>query len=71
MQNKGQQIGGIMQRTDEMKDMVPFWMVYFQVENVDAAVERLLDLGGQVHHPVSEIPVGRFAIVADPQGGGV
>ncbi len=50
-------------------DAPSHWIVYFAVTDTDATVARLTALGGTVHHPPEDIPeVGRFAIVADPQG---
>lgn len=46
----------------------PHWMVYFAVEDADAAVETTTGGGGQVMVPVMEIPVGRLAVMSDPQG---
>ena len=44
------------------------WMPYFAVEDLDAAVARIEELGGRVHVPPSEVPAGRFAVGQDPQG---
>jgi hypothetical protein len=47
----------------------PHWLSYIQVEDVDAAVTQVESLGGKTHVPGTDIPtVGRFAVVADPQG---
>lgn len=47
----------------------PHWMGYVWADSVDAAAEQVTRLGGNVHLPSSDIPgVGRFAVVADPQG---
>jgi predicted enzyme related to lactoylglutathione lyase len=47
----------------------PAWIGYVGVENVDAAAAKVKELGGQVHKGPADIPgVGRFAVVADPQG---
>ena len=48
----------------------PSWMGYVWVENVDAAIPKLMAAGGKVFKAPSDIPgVGRFAVVADPYGG--
>lgn len=56
----------------KMPDGAPFpphWAVYFGVNDVDAATNKLKSLGGEVHMGPQDIPgVGRFAFVADPQG---
>ncbi len=47
----------------------PHWLVYFAVKNVDEAVDRAKQLGGTVNMPPMDIPeMGRFAVLADPQG---
>lgn len=47
----------------------PGWLGYIGVENMDAAAAALTTAGGMVHRPAQDIPgVGRFAVVADPQG---
>jgi predicted enzyme related to lactoylglutathione lyase len=43
-------------------------MVYFAVEDVDAAAKRVEELGGKVAVPPTDTPAGRFAVVNDPQG---
>jgi predicted enzyme related to lactoylglutathione lyase len=45
------------------------WLAYFDVANLDETVQRVESLGGTVNVPPRDIPeVGRFAVVADPQG---
>lgn len=45
------------------------WLPYFAVADCDAAVGKVQSLGGAVFVPPMDIPkVGRFAVVADPQG---
>jgi len=47
----------------------PGWMGYIGVSDVDAYALRVLKAGGVVHRAAEDIPgVGRFAVVADPQG---
>lgn len=47
----------------------PGWLGYVVVDDVDACAVRVTDAGGQVHRPAADIPgIGRFAVVADPQG---
>jgi predicted enzyme related to lactoylglutathione lyase len=47
----------------------PGWVGYVGVDDVDAYVGRVTKAGGKVHVPPTDIPnVGRFAMVADPQG---
>lgn len=47
----------------------PGWIAYVLADDVDATVAKVKELGGAVHREPDDIPgVGRFAIVADPQG---
>jgi predicted enzyme related to lactoylglutathione lyase len=65
----GERAGGMYAITDEMEGMPPVWMVYFAVEDCDASTARASELGAQVHVTPADIPgVGRFAMMADPQG---
>ena len=61
--------GGIMALRPEMGNMPPAWTPYFGVENCDAAAKKATQLGGRVYMQPTDIPkVGRFAVIADPQG---
>jgi uncharacterized protein len=47
----------------------PHWLVYFAVKSTDEAADRVKELGGSVNMAPMDIPgMGRFAVVADPQG---
>ena len=46
----------------------PLWAVDFWVDDVDATAGRADELGGSVLQPAQDGPVGRTAILADPQG---
>lgn len=46
------------------------WTGYIATADVDAAASAVAADGGKVHLPPTDIPqVGRFSVVADPQGG--
>jgi predicted enzyme related to lactoylglutathione lyase len=61
--------GGIMPMVGPMWEGVPaHWMVYFAVADTDAICKKIEELGGKVCVPPTDIPVGRFAVVNDPQG---
>ncbi|MBN1209188.1 MAG: VOC family protein [Myxococcaceae bacterium] len=67
----GQALGGMMPLPDEVKKAggPPHWLAYIETDDVDATAKRAQQLGGQVHRPPTDIPsVGRFAVLADPQG---
>lgn len=50
-------------------DVGPHWTVYFAVPDCDVATERALALGGAIVRPPTTLPVGRYAVLADAQGG--
>lgn len=66
--NDGRPNGGILQMNEEWGDIPPHWSVYFTVADIDADVEQLQALGGQLHHGPFDTSVGRMAVVADPDG---
>jgi predicted enzyme related to lactoylglutathione lyase len=64
-------LGGVMTLPDEVKKMgvPPHWMAHVEVDDVDATVAKVKKLGGKVLAPPMDIPtVGRFSVIADPQG---
>jgi uncharacterized protein len=65
------QVGGVMAIPDGAKAMgaQPGWEGYIAVADVDAAAARITDAGGKTYKAPEDIPgVGRFAVMADPQG---
>lgn len=44
------------------------WHVYFKVDDVDAAVTRVLAAGGAAASTVDDTPFGRLVTVTDPKG---
>lgn len=62
-------VAGMMMMPDEVPvDAPAHWAVYFAVADTTATERRALQLGGNVLHPTTEIDIGRFAVLADPQG---
>jgi predicted enzyme related to lactoylglutathione lyase len=64
-------LGGVMTLPEQAAKMgaPPHWMANVQVADVDAATAQVKKLGGKVYKEPSDIPnVGRFAVIADPQG---
>jgi predicted enzyme related to lactoylglutathione lyase len=64
-------IGGIMAVPDEAAKAGarPCWLGYISVDDVDAMAARITAAGGSVKRAAADIAqVGRFAVVADPQG---
>jgi uncharacterized protein len=63
------QVAGVMDASAFLPEGVPpHWSVYFAVEDADAAIAKLTELGGSVEQPAEDTPYGRLAVVADPLG---
>lgn len=61
-------IAGLMTPPPGM-DGVSGWRLYFGTSDVDAMAARVQEIGGKLFFGPMDIPhVGRFAVVADPQG---
>jgi uncharacterized protein len=60
--------GGMNIPPNAPPNMPPHWLVYFAVDDVDAATGKVQELGGSVIAPPMDSPAGRFAVVADPHG---
>jgi uncharacterized protein len=64
-------VGGLMTLPADARrrGAQPRWLGYVGVDDVDAATRRIGEFGGAVHIPPADIPgIGRFSVVADPQG---
>ncbi len=66
----GTPMGGLMRLPDEARRMgaPPHWMPYVAVPDVDATVRQAQAMGARVYVPPRDVPPGRFATLADPQG---
>jgi predicted enzyme related to lactoylglutathione lyase len=63
------EVAGIMAMPGDSPGMAPSWGSYVTVDDVDARVARVQSLGGKLCVAPQDIPnVGRFAVIADPQG---
>jgi len=62
----GQQVGGTM--PPQMAGVPNHWHVYFAVADADATVAKIKQLGGSVVVEPFDTPIGKMAVVADPQG---
>jgi uncharacterized protein len=63
-------VTGLMNMPEEARrtGVTPRWTGYVGVDDVDAAVERIKQLGGTVYVPPMDVPnISRFSVVADPQ----
>ncbi len=62
-------VAGMMTMPDMVPAEVPaHWLVYFGVEDADGTVSKSTELGATTLVPPTDIPPGRFAVLADPDG---
>ena len=67
--NGEEHIGGMMEIQPHMGPMPPHWGIYIAVDDCDGKVAQAQSLGARTYVPPTDIPnVGRFAVLADPQG---
>ena len=70
IKNNDKDAGGMMAMDGPQFEGVPaHWLVYFAVEDCDATSAKAAETGGKVMVPPTEIPVGKFSVLSDPQGG--
>ena len=65
-QVNGEMVGGTV--APQMPGVPNHWHVYFAVADADASVAKITELGGSVLAAPFDTPVGRMAVVTDPQG---
>jgi predicted enzyme related to lactoylglutathione lyase len=61
-------VGGARGLDGRPEGTPPHWAVYFAVEDTDATVAAAVQAGATVLVPPMDIPTGRLAGLADPQG---
>jgi uncharacterized protein len=67
-------LAGLMELPPHLKSagVPPHWIGYLGCDDVDKAAEQAKKLGATVHMGPEDIPtVGRFAVIADPQGAAI
>lgn len=65
----GVSMGGMLKIQAEWGAVPPNWQSYVMVPSVDDSAAKATELGGSVMAPPMDIPgMGRFAVLADPQG---
>ena len=64
------EIGGAMKLEGPgMENVPPHWMSYVNVDDIDEVAQKVVAHGGQVVvGPMDVESIGRFYIIADPQG---
>lgn len=65
----GKSVGGMFRMGDDFPDDVPaHWIVYFGVEDADAATEKAKEGGATVRAEPFDNEAGRMAVLTDPHG---
>ncbi len=69
IKNGEQYIGGIPPAEHRNPNAPPHWLLYFLVKDCDASTAKAREIGAKVYmEPMSMEGVGRWSVVADPQG---
>ena len=68
LKSAGRPVGGMIVLPPDAESMPAMWMAYVTVENLEVSVAKARELGATVHKDITSLPMGRFAILADPQG---
>ena len=62
-------LGGIMNKPKELAHVPPNWGMYFRVQEINSATERVKTNGGQILNGPMEVPGGDMVVnCMDPQG---
>jgi uncharacterized protein len=64
----GQSAAGVCHARGVNADVPPQWLVYINVEDVDASAARAVELGGEIVAGPRFMGLGRFAVIRDPAG---
>jgi predicted enzyme related to lactoylglutathione lyase len=62
-------IGGVPAAAQRDPNSPPHWLIYFLVDDCDASTAKAKELGAHIYMaPMTLENVGRFSVIADPQG---
>ena len=65
----GKEPGGGIFKNPVPEQAPSHWLIYIQVDDVDAYTEKVKKLGGIVHKEPTEVPnMGKFSVIEDPAG---
>lgn len=68
IKNNGRYNGGMMAMDESYGEMPPVWTVYFNVEDLDASIKKVEELGGKILVKAEAPGVGPFAVINDSTG---
>ncbi|MEM1221431.1 MAG: VOC family protein [Verrucomicrobiota bacterium] len=49
-------------------EAIPCWMQYINTIDIDASLSKATELGASIIVPRTDLPMGSFAVIADPVG---
>ena len=61
-------VAGICHARGGNADLPAQWLIYITVDDVDASIERCIELGGAVISGPKDLAGGRFCVIRDPAG---
>lgn len=65
----GTSVAGICHAQGVNQGLPPVWLIYIRVENLDASMQRCVELGGKViREPAGFGPGMRHTVIQDPAG---
>ncbi len=64
----GEPVAGICHAQGCNADMPPVWLIYIVVPDLDAALAKCEELGGEVIAGPKEMGESRYAVIKDPAG---
>ena len=68
IRNGGRENGGVRPLGPAEQGVPSYWVPYFGTDSADQTSSKAAELGGNVLIGTTEVPNGRFAALADPQG---
>jgi predicted enzyme related to lactoylglutathione lyase len=64
----GEVVAGVCHARGTNANVPPQWLMYINVEDVDASAQKACELGGAVLDGPRMMGAGRFAVIRDPAG---
>ncbi|MCV2885163.1 VOC family protein [Aestuariibacter sp. AA17] len=61
-------VSGICYKRGENADMPSVWMPYFIVEDLDAAIDKVTQQGGEIVSKIKGFGSSRYVVIKDPAG---
>lgn len=70
MNSPGQEspVAGVCHQRGSNKDIPPVWLVYINVDNLEASLQKVKELGGKALTEVKSSAHGSYCVIEDPAG---